>query len=213
MPQDVTKNASDVENYSKEFLELQKQLSQIYREKFNDVELSVASDSEQELPPDRPALYKGSGTDENYDEPTTFSRRVYTHDSGQAENGNVSIGVSNFEDIFKLGKLDTRYQTTFSGSLGNLSNANNLNVTNYSTSSSSAMRDVFTNDGFLMSFLSLWGSLYQSLKELPMLAEMAEQSRLLMVEELLASNMTNLEAAQGLSWMRTLPWIYPICPT
>jgi len=32
MAQDVTKNAFDVENYSKEFLELQKQLSQMYRE-------------------------------------------------------------------------------------------------------------------------------------------------------------------------------------
>ena len=31
MAQDVTKNTSDIENYSKEFLELQKHLSQLYR--------------------------------------------------------------------------------------------------------------------------------------------------------------------------------------
>ena len=32
MAQDVTKNAGDIENYSKEFIELQRQLGQIYRE-------------------------------------------------------------------------------------------------------------------------------------------------------------------------------------
>ena len=36
---DVSKNAADVENYSKEFLELQEQLKQMKREKFNGVEL------------------------------------------------------------------------------------------------------------------------------------------------------------------------------
>ena len=79
MAQDVTKNTNDIENYSKEFLELQKQLSQIYREKFNDVELFTVSDSEQELPPDRPALYKGTSTDENGDDITIFSQGVFTH--------------------------------------------------------------------------------------------------------------------------------------
>jgi len=200
MAQDVTKNTSDIENYSKEFLELQKQLSQIYREKFNDVELFTVSDSEQELPPDRPALYKGSSTDENGDGITIFSRRVYTHDSGLAEDGNVSIGVANFEDIFKLGNLDNRYQTTFSGSLSNLSNADNLNVTNYSTTSSSENGDVFTDDGFISSVLFV--SLGQFISVIERIADAraengAEQNRLLMVEELLASNMTNLEAAHG----------------
>ena len=200
MAQDVTKNTSDIENYSKEFLELQKQLSQMYREKFNDVELFTVSGSEQELPPDRPALYKGSSTDENGDDITIFSRRVYTHDSGLAENGNVSIGVANFEDIFNLGNLDNRYQTTFSGSLSNLSNADNLNVTNYPTTSSSENGDVFTDDGFLSSILFV--SLGQFISVIERIADAraengAEQNRLLMVEELLASNMTNLEAAHG----------------
>jgi flagellin len=133
MAQDVTKNADDAENYSKEFLELQKQLSQIYREKFNGVELFAVSDSEQELPPDRPALYKGSGFDLDGNSRTNFSRRIYTHDGGQAVDGNVSIGVTNFEDVFKLGALDTRYVATFDGKFANLSNAGDLNVTNYST--------------------------------------------------------------------------------
>jgi flagellin len=200
MAQDVTKNSNDVENYSKEFLELQKQLSQIYREKFNGVSLFSVSGSEDVIPPDSPALSKGFSTDGNGDPITLFSRRVYTHDSGQAEDGNVSIGVSNFEDIFRLGQLDTRYQSTFSGSLGNLSNANNLNITNYPTSTSSVNAEVFTDDGFLSSILFV--SMGQFISVIERIADAraengGEQSRLLMVEELLASNMTNLEAAHG----------------
>jgi len=133
MAQDVTKNAGDVENYSKEFLELQKQLGQVWREKFNGVELFSISDSQQTLPPDRPALYKGGGVDEDGNNVTNFSRRIYTHDGGQAVDGNVSVGVINFEDVFNLGALDTRYVENFSGRFSNLSNAGNLNVTNYST--------------------------------------------------------------------------------
>ena len=39
MAADITKNEGDVENYSKEFLELQSQLKQISREKFNGINL------------------------------------------------------------------------------------------------------------------------------------------------------------------------------
>ena len=133
MAQDVSKNAGDVENYSKEFLELQKQLGQVWREKFNGVELFAISNSQQTLPPDRPALYKGAGQDENGNDVTNFSRRIYTHDGGQAVDGNVSVGVINFEDVFNLGALDTRYVENFTGRFANLSNAGDLNVTNYST--------------------------------------------------------------------------------
>ena len=39
MAQDITKNAGDIENYSKEFLELQAQLNQLSRETFNGISL------------------------------------------------------------------------------------------------------------------------------------------------------------------------------
>jgi flagellin-like hook-associated protein FlgL len=224
MAQDVTKNAGDVENYSKEFLELQKQLSQIWREKFNGVELFAISSSQQTLPPDRPALFKGNGTDENGDDITNFSRRIFTHDGGQAVDGNVSVGVTNFEDVFKLGALDTRYVDSFSGRFANLANAGELNVTNYSTvgagtASSSASSttstpqsvldeslspeqnaEVFNDNGFLSSILFV--SMGQFTSVIERIADAraengAEQNRMLMVDELLASNMTNLEAAYG----------------
>lgn len=133
MAQDITKNSTDVEYYSKEFLELQRQLSQIYRQKFNGVELFAVSDSDQNLSPDSPILNKASSTDENGGSATNFSRRVLTHDGGQAADGNVSMGVINFEDVFRLGALDTRYVEKFTGRFTNLSNADGLNVTNYST--------------------------------------------------------------------------------
>ena len=39
MAQDITKNSGDIENYSKEFIELQSQLRQIKEEKFNGISL------------------------------------------------------------------------------------------------------------------------------------------------------------------------------
>ena len=57
-----------------------------------------------------------------------FSRRLYTHDSGQAGDGNVSIGVINFEDVFNLGTLDSRYVKVFRGDSPNLSNADQINL-------------------------------------------------------------------------------------
>ena len=66
MAQDVTKNTADVENYSKEFLELQKQLSQMYREKFNGVSLFAKNTASAVLnPPDlRPQLSKDDSSSE-----------------------------------------------------------------------------------------------------------------------------------------------------
>ena len=43
MAQDITKNSGDIENYSKEFLELQSQLNQVSREKFNGISLFATS--------------------------------------------------------------------------------------------------------------------------------------------------------------------------
>jgi flagellin len=200
MAQDVTKNASDAENYTKEFVELQKQLSQLYREKFNDVSLFAVSDSEEELPPDRPALYKGVEVDEDGNNQIKFSRRLFTHDSGQASDGNVSLGIVNFESVFKLGQLDSRYISNFSGSLVNLSNANSINSTKYPTSGSSENSEVFTESGFISSILFV--SMGQFTSVIERIADAraengAEQNRLLKIDGLLSSNLTNLEAAHG----------------
>ena len=195
MAQDVTKNTSDIENYSKEFLELQRQLSQMYREKFNGVSLFSKSSASAVSPPSSPVFNKGSELDEDGNTLTKFSRTIYTHDSGKIDNGNVSIGATNFEDVFNLGSLDKRYVTNFSGDSSNLSNPDGLNAINYPTETT-----IFTNDGFLSSILFVSMGQFTSVIERIAGARAengAEQSRLNMVDELLATNMTNLEAAHG----------------
>ena len=52
MPQDIIKNSGDVENYSKEFVELQSQLRQVREEKFNGISLF----SSHGWPPVNPSL-------------------------------------------------------------------------------------------------------------------------------------------------------------
>lgn len=138
MAQDVTKNTSDIENYSKEFLELQMQLSQMYREKFNGVSLFSRSSASAVSPPNGPVYNKDYAVDEDGNVLTKFSRTIYTHDSGQMDDGNVSIGATNFEDVFNLGQLDTRYVPTFNGQFSNLSNPGDLNLENYPTAGASA---------------------------------------------------------------------------
>ena len=51
MAQDITKNSGDIENYSKEFLELQSQLNQVKQEKFNGISLFA-----QEATPRQPMI-------------------------------------------------------------------------------------------------------------------------------------------------------------
>ena len=149
MAQDVTKNTSDIENYSKEFLELQQHLNQLYREKFNGVSLFAMSSSEAKLDAGQPILNKGTSYDLDGNEITKFSRRIYTHDSGLAEDGNVSINVVNFQELFKLGALDANHAHNFTGKLANLSNAIQINASNYSTAGarlSSTLADVISED-------------------------------------------------------------------
>ena len=49
MAQDITKNTGDIENYSKEFIELQSQLNQISKEKFNGISLFGTSNATADI--------------------------------------------------------------------------------------------------------------------------------------------------------------------
>ena len=51
MAQDITTNDGDIENYSKEFLELQSQLNQISREQFNGISLFATEMNSQQADP------------------------------------------------------------------------------------------------------------------------------------------------------------------
>ena len=188
MAEDVTKNVGDVENYSKEFIELQRQLSEVHREKFNGVDLFTSN----------------TGGDGMNSEGSRFSYTLLTHDSGRIEDGSVSLNVVNLQTVLSLGGPDARFHSAFNGVITdsqgfNLGNVSGVNAASY-TSSDLPNLSIFTSDGFLSNLLSI--SLGQLTSVIENIADAraengAEQSRLMMVEELLSSKMINLEAAHG----------------
>jgi flagellin len=129
MAADVSKNAADVENYSKEFLELQDQLAQMKREKFNGVELFTVENEQDTLKGlNKAHLYvngevhnneNGKSYDnkelyEYFDHPNVDNRttssfdkyefKLYTHPSGEEEDGNINLNIVNLQ--FLLGIKD-----------------------------------------------------------------------------------------------------------
>ena len=212
MAQDVTKNTQDVENYSKEFIELQRQLNQVKNETFNGISLfadsqanSVPNPATGELSPNlnRASIMNDAGV-----KVTRYSRTLYTHPSGQQNDGNVSLGVTNLQYVLSLGALDTRYLSAATvtevgnaagnDGLLNLGNVNGVNGDDFTTQA--VMDEIYTSDGFLKNIMFV--SVAQFTNAIERLADAraengAETSRLNMVADLLISNQTNLEAAHG----------------
>ena len=185
MSQDITKNTQDIENYSKEFVELQSQLNQVSKEKFNGISL-FASDSASEV---NGILNKVEDTDaaaEKYGELAydTFSRTLLTHDSGVSTSGSIKLNVVNFQFMLSIGT------TTSGGSgmdLGNI-HAGTAGGTEVNTA------------GFLNDITEVNVSQFTDIIE--RIADMraengAEQNRVLNTMDLLQTNLTNLEAAHG----------------
>jgi len=220
MASDVTKNTQDVENYSKEFIELQRQLSQVHREKFNGISLFAISGSlAVNTPPDlRPQLSKADAVDDSGNTYQTFSRQILTTADGVAADGNVSLNVINLQHVLSLGGIDTRFITTDtatqiatdrantgnidgSGNTRNFFNLGNVNGGNKDDITVQAREDeVYTSDGFLKSIMFVSVGSFTSIIERIADARAengAEQSRLGMVDSLLMQNQTNLEAAHG----------------
>ena len=190
MAADVTKNTSDIANYSKEFQELQSQLKQISQEKFNGISLFAAngaSSSSTGL-----ASYgkfkSGSGSYNFVDETGTadtstyskFSMELMTHPSGIGADGSISINVVNIEHMLKLDDLgQTLLGSSNTGSFGTLT-----------IGDASVIEDI-TNV-----------SVYQFTHIIEKIADMraengAEQQRVQQSYNLHSTNMVNLEAAHG----------------
>lgn len=113
MADDVTKNSSDKENYSKEFVELQIQLDQMNNEKFNGVSLFAMNGG----PPENNgtkgivAYQKADGTPGTYQK---FGRTIQV-DPGSSEN-TISINVINLEHVISYDSLDpTKVQVNAAG--------------------------------------------------------------------------------------------------
>lgn len=115
MASDITKNTGDIENYSKEFIELQRQLNQMYNEKFNGISLFSMSRSQRITnPPDlRPTLDKNLGiADSSGRTYQTFSRNIVTTADGVRQDGNVSLNVINLQYLLSIGGLDSTYMSS-----------------------------------------------------------------------------------------------------
>ena len=214
MAQDVTKNTQDVENYSKEFIELQRQLNQLKNDTFNGMSLFTHSGAKAVMtPPDlRPQLNKDAlSTDDEGRAYYKFSRTLYTHPSGRMDDGNVSIGVTNLQYVLSLGGLDTRYVTaatatqidagrTAANPETGYINLGNVNCFNKDDFTGTFYDEVYTSDGFFKSIMFVSVGQFENVIE--RLADTraengAEQSRLHIVGDLLVQNQTNLEAAHG----------------
>jgi flagellin len=186
MAQDITKNTGDIENYSKEFMELQGQLNQIQKEKFNGISLfstgTGTSSGILNRSDDGGTYIDGDGNSLNYD---TFSRTLQTHDSGSSSDGSVSINVINFQFMLSIGG-------TASSPTGNSFNLGNIGDTKGTS-------DEFTGD-YINDIKEV--SVGAFIDVIARIADMraengAEQNRVMQRIDLLQSNLTNIEAAHG----------------
>ena len=186
MAADITKNSGDIENYTKEFMELQSQLNQIHKETFNGISLFGATDSAAVTG----ELQKGEGTylDASGNTVTfsTFSRELITHPDGQSASGSISLNVVNLQFVLSVGTLAANGTTGGGIDLGNIEG-------NQASS-------LGTTGGFINNILNV--NVSQFTAAIEKLADVraengAEQNRIMNSIDLLQTNMTNLEAAHG----------------
>ena len=181
MSQDITKNTGDIENYTKEFVELQSQLLQVSKEKFNGISLFATTSAtavDQIL---------NAGTSSfNTNSYNVFSRTLYTHSSGSAEMGSVSVNVINFQFMLSIGSL----AVNGSGSAYNLGNIASANGTTNGVNSDGFINDI--RNVSVSQFIDIIGKIADMRAE-----NGAEQNRVTQRIDLLQTNITNLEAAHG----------------
>ena len=133
MAADITKNTGDIENYSKEFIELQKQINQMYHEKFNGISLFSMSRAERITnPPDlRPTLDKNDSVKDSSGRAyQSFSRNIMTTADGVFQDGNVSLNVTNLQYLTSIGGLDTTYITQTAAAIIEAQKLNNEQANN-----------------------------------------------------------------------------------
>ena len=184
MAQDITKNTGDIENYSKEFVELQSQLNQISQEKFNGISLFGTSSATAVA---GGVLNTGTASF-NSAQYNTLSRTLTTHDSGSTDSGSVSINVINFNFMLSIGALaNNGASSKVNYNLGNISSNNGTT-------------DGVNSNGYIDDIKNV--SVSQFIDIISRIADMraengAEQNRVTQRIDLLQSNLTNIEAAHG----------------
>jgi flagellin len=175
MAADITKNTDDIENYSKEFRELQSQLKQLSLEKFNGISLfatqnhgSTAASSGATTATGGQALQQTLSAGDAKD---IYSYQLLTHPSGVAEEGSISLNVVNLEFVTSLGGL---------GAAGN-----SLMMANGNETTDIATVDIETFTGIIQRIADARAE------------NGAEQQRVQQSYNLHSTNLVNLEAAHG----------------
>ena len=187
MAQDITKNSGDIENYSKEFLELQNQLRQVKEEKFNGISLfsisgSDVAGSKAQLTQDSAGVYvDAAGSTQTY---TKYGRELITHPSGNTGNGSISLNVVNLQFVL---------------SLNGTANAN-INLGGINNTAGGIAATAMGGDNYITNIRDV--SVSEFINAIEKLADAraengAEQNRIMNSINLLQTNVTNLEAAHG----------------
>ena len=185
MSLDITKNSQDLENYSKEFIELQSQLNQVSREKFNGISLFASSSATSidgilnHFDPTEPNAEKYG--DIAYD---TYSRTLHTHDSGVRTDGFVLVNVVNFQFMLSI------HSTNSGGSGFDLGDIDAGNPSNTALSSGGYIRDIAEVN------VSQFTDIIERIADMRA-GNGAEQNRLSVTMDLLRSNLSNIESAHG----------------
>ena len=204
MAADITKNSGDIENYSKEFRELQQQLNQVKLQKFNGVELfrdestnaNNANSAQEEY------SYE-SGTKVSF---AKSSYTLYTHPSGESADGNISMNVVNIQHIlsFEAGDAVDGGATSpkTSASLANIGGFNLKKGTNAVDTDkiSSANYVSIGGNGYIRDISAIDISEFTNIiqKVADARAENgAEQQRVQQSYNFHSTNLVNLEAAHG----------------
>ena len=203
MAQDVTKNSSDIENYSKEFVELQGQLKQIKNETFNGI--SLFSSGTYSATNDPTIERADNALTDLVSDPTDaikfhkYSRTLYTHPGGQTNDGSISLNVVNLEHILQIGNLD-QTNRPYWDSTNAVATATDVNLGNVEDDQNSATNNGLTADGFIKSILAVSvGAFTNAIEKLAdaRAENGAEQNRAMQVEGMLQASLVNLEAAHG----------------
>lgn len=100
MSDDITKNSGDIENYSKEFSELQFQLYNIGNQQFNGIDLFSYDDTDQTplLKSTQSSYNNSDGTVEAF---LKFGLNLSANEGGHSSGSNISINITNLQFVFK----------------------------------------------------------------------------------------------------------------
>jgi len=203
MAADVTKNSGDIENYSKEFRELQQQLNQIKLEKFNGVDLFRDETTNATGANEAEVKYEfESGIQVSFNK-SSFT--LLTHPSGVTGDGNISLNVVNLQHVLSF---ESNTAVGGDGTGRNSASLANIGGFNLNISNDTLRQDKISD----ANYVSIGGNGY--IKDVSAIAiseftaiiqkiadaraeNGAEQQRIQQSYDFHQTNVVNLEAAHG----------------